>query len=291
MDYLQTTGDRLHDLELDRILTRLSALEGAAALTANKSTTPVSFSAVTPPAAGVRSMTPSGGTPMQDDIVLSVVGPVSLAQSARTLTLTVSVTPATTVTEVGAASVVGAATHFAREDHVHRGVHKITGSAEAVGDIAFVGAGVSQIGNTFTFSGGSGGSAIPTNVLVISPGGSPISWAVPVSAAEFNGQTIYRARHDLTNATQVRLVVVVDIGVSIPPTPTLTAQYSTNGGSTWTALDGSSGPGVTYGAGTRASAWVTLAAGAQADVLLRVVASGGDGVTNVMFGSLYVQAK
>jgi hypothetical protein len=292
MDYLQTTGDRLHDLELDRILARLSTLEGGAASKVNTTTTPVSFSSVVVPPTGVRSITPSGGTPMQDDIALAVVGPVSLAQSAHTLTLTVSVSPATTVTEVGAANVVGTATHFAREDHVHRGVHKITGSADAVGDIAFVGAGVSQSGNTFTFSGGSGGSALPTNVLVVSPGAAAFTWAVPAALTEFKGATSHRSQHDLTNATQGRIVLIVPTGLSTPlSVPTLFAQYSTNGGATWSSLDGGTGPSLLWSPGTSVSSWVSLAAGAKADVLLRLAASGGDGTTAITFASLYVQAK
>ncbi|MCW3097971.1 MAG: hypothetical protein JWL77_3589 [Chthonomonadaceae bacterium] len=290
MDYLQTTGDRLHDLELDRILARLSVLEGGAASNVNTNTTPVSFSPLVVSPNGVRSITPSGGTPMQDDIALAVVGPVSLAQSAHTLTLTVSVSPATTVTEVGAANVVGTAARFAREDHVHRGVHKITASADAVGDIAFVGTGVSQSGNTFTFS--SGGSAVPTNVLIISPGAAAFTWAVPAALTEFKGSTSHRSQHDLTNATQARIVLVVPTGLSTPlSVPTLFAQYSTNGGGTWISLDGGSGPSLLWSAGTGVSSWVSLAAGAKADVLLRVAASGGDGTTAITFASLYVQAK
>lgn len=69
---------------------------------------------------------------------------------------------ATTVTDVEASSVVGTLISFAREDHAHQGVHKITDSADATGDIIFTGAGVSQTGNTFTFSGGGGGGVSVT---------------------------------------------------------------------------------------------------------------------------------
>ena len=290
MDYLQTTGDRLHDLELDRILARLSVLEGGAALAA-KSTTPVSITPSFVPVAGVRSITPAGGTPLQDDLVLAVIGPAALAQSAHTLTLTVSVSPAGTVTEIGPASVVGTATRFAREDHMHRGVHKITGSADTVGDIVFAGAGVSQAGNTFTFSSG-GGGAVSASVLVFSPGGSAVNWTVPATLTEFNGLTIYRAQSDLTNAAQARLILVAPVATSVPfNAPTLAVQYSTNGGAVLNYLDGAAGPSLVFAAGVTASGWITLTGGAKADVLLRIVGAASSGTAACIFGSLYVQAK
>jgi hypothetical protein len=63
---------------------------------------------------------------------------------------------ATTVSEVAPTAAVGTSINFAREDHTHRGVHKLTGNADAFGDIIFTGGGVVQSGGTFTFSGGSG---------------------------------------------------------------------------------------------------------------------------------------
>jgi hypothetical protein len=291
MDYLQTTGDRLHDLELDRILARLAALETGAKTTGSAVTTSTVTTLPSAPAVGVRSLSPSGGTPMQDDLVLAVAGPASLTQSVQTLTLTVTVNPATSVTSVGAASTVGTATAFAREDHVHAGVHKIHGSADALGDIVLTGAGVSQTGNTFTFSG-SGVAALPTDVLTISPGGTAINWAIPAALTEFNGSSLYRAQHDLTNALQARIVLLLPFPNLAPmAVPTLTAQYSANGGSTWSSLDGTAGPSLAYGAGVMVSGWVALAAGAKAEVLLRLVASGGDGVTSLPFGSVYMQVK
>ena len=292
MDYLQTTGDRLHDLELDRILARLATLEGRNTLAVTTGTLPTPIVVEAAPTVAVRTITPAGGTPMQDDLMLEVVGPVSLAQSAQTLTLTVSVTPAGTVTDIGAAGVVGTATNFAREDHMHAGVHKITGSADALGNLVFTGAGVSQVGNTFTFSGGGSGGVLPTNILVFSPGGSALSWAPPSALTEFNGLMIYRARHDLTHAAQARLALFLPLPNILPlAIPTLAAQYSTDGGTTWNYLDGATGPSVTYGAGAVISAWASLTSGAQADVLLRVVVSGGDGMTSLPFGTICLQGK
>jgi hypothetical protein len=77
---------------------------------------------------------------------------------------------ATTVSEVAATAAVGTSTNFAREDHTHKGVHKLTGSADAFGDIIFTGGGVTQSGGTFTFSGGSGTPA--TTVTTVATAGA-----------------------------------------------------------------------------------------------------------------------
>jgi hypothetical protein len=228
-------------------------------------------------------------------VALAVSGPLSIAQSGQTITITATASPATTVTEVAATGTVGSGALYARADHVHRGVHKVTGSADAYGDLVFTGSGVAQSGNTFTFSGGSGGSgnsSVPANVLVISPGASAFSWAVPAALTEFNASILDRAQHDLTNATQARLVLLLPFPNIAPLTvPILAVQYSTNGGSAWSYLDGSAGPVLTYGAGAVVSGWVSLATGAKTDVLLRIVASGGNGSASLPFGAIYVQVK
>lgn len=252
MDYLQTTGDRLHDLELDRILSRLRALEAASAAV---DTTPpaTTQNTVQTVSYGVRSLTPGAGTPMQGDVALAVAGSLSIAQSAQTITLTAPVL------------VAGA-------------------------NITLTTAGGSI---TIAASGG-GGSGVPADVLTISPGGSAISWAMPNAVTEIFGSIINRAQHDLTNATHARLVLLLptpNIVLPLPYTPGLAAQYSANGGATWASLDGAGGPSLAYGAGAVVSGWVSLAAGAQADVLLRVVASGGDGATSLPFGAIYLQVK
>ena len=287
MDYLQTTGDRLHDLELDRILARLRTLEARVSPATPTAATPVQ----SPPtvSAGVRSITPVGGTQLSNDVILAVAGPISIAQSGQTITWTVTHSPASTVTEIVSVGVIGAAVGYAREDHAHRGVHKITSSADAFGDVVFGGAGVSQAGNTFTFAGG-GGTGVPSNVLVISPGATLITWVTPAASTEFNASTAYRSRHDLTNATQARLLLFNSSGLYLG-TPALAAQFSTDGGATWTCLDGGTGPSLSYAAGTVSSGWITLTAGARADVLLRIVASGGNGTNSQGYGSIYIQAK
>lgn len=132
---------------------------------------------------------------------------------------------------------------------------------------------------------------IAINVLVISTGGSAIAWVVPAALTEFNGSLGYRSQADLTNATEARVVLTFPSVALLLSPPTLAAQYSTDGGSTWNYLDGGTGPSVAYSSLSLTSSWITLAAGAQADVLLRVVASGGDGTTSINFGSVYLQVK
>ncbi|MCW3051281.1 MAG: hypothetical protein JWN14_451 [Chthonomonadales bacterium] len=249
MDYLQTTGDRLHDLELDRILARLRALEAAAGTT--RSTAPAAAPSTPIVSAGVRSLTPAVGTQMFNDILLTTVGSISLSQAAQTVSFTVPVL------------------------------------------VAGVGISLTPSGNNITIATtGGGGASVPSNVLVVSPGSTSFSWAVPVTVTEFNGLTIYRAQHDLTNATQARLVLLVDNGVSTPLSlPTLAVQYSLNHGAAWSYLDGGTGPSVGWATGESHSGWVTITGAALTDVLLRVVASGGDGSTSVSFASIYVQVK
>ena len=148
---------------------------------------------------------------------------------------------------------------------------------------------LTPVGNVVTVAT-TAGAAIPSTVLTISPGAAPIGWVPPAALTEFNALKIYRAQADLTNATQARLILL-NLNTAPILTPTIAAQYSVNGGSTWAYIDGASGPTLTYGPNMVNSGWVTLAAGAKADVLLRVIVTGGDGTTSFQFGSIYLQAK
>jgi hypothetical protein len=112
----------------------------------------------------------------------------------------------------------------------------------------------------------------------------------PSALTEFNANTFRRLKFELTNATQARLVVDMAIaGAAVPAK--LRAQYSTDQ-TTWNYLDGSAGPSVDINAtGVRTSSWVTLAAGAKADVFLRLVGLSGDGVADPQFSLVQLQAK
>ena len=112
---------------------------------------------------------------------------------------------------------------------------------------------------------------------------------MPSGVNEVFEDTIFRKKSELTNATQARLLVGVDkagFGGSA-----LRAQYSTDQ-SSWFHLDGSTGPEVAIDStGLQVSSWITLTAGAQADVFLRVVGVGGNGSRDPRFSNISIQVK
>jgi hypothetical protein len=119
--------------------------------------------------------------------------------------------------------------------------------------------------------------------------GSP-SWGnQPASLTELFGTTAGRLKADLTNVTQVRLqatVVVAGAG-----TAALRVQYSTDQ-SSWSYLDGASGPSVNVNTtGVKVSSWVAPAAAAKADVFLRVVGINGDATADPSFSNILLQVK
>lgn len=273
MDFLATTGDRLHDMELERILSRLSSLEGSVQTT---TTTPVVQPAPVTIYAGVSSLTLTGTAPMQGDLICTLVGNVTAFQTNNSA-FTLTVPPVLTTK----GDILGFSTVLARLP-VGSNTQVLTAdSTKALG---------------VKWAAAAGATTGPANVLVISPGNAFISWATPAAVTEFNaGATttgIYRAQHDLTNYTQARLAYFIATGISVPISdPTLAAQYFDTGTSTWIYLDGATGPSVLYGTGANISAWITLTANARNDVLLRIVGSGGDGITADQYGSIYVQAR
>jgi hypothetical protein len=246
MDYLQTTGDRLHDLELDRIIARLRTLEAATGTTV---ATPAPVQSASIVSSGVRSLTPGSGTAMFNDIALTAVGSIALSQATQTITLTVPVL------------------------------------------VAGTGITLTPAGNNITVAASGAAATLPASAIGIYI--PPTSWIMPAALTEFNGSKNYRAKSDLTNATSARLLAVQVSALPVGPLPVLAAQYSTNGGSTWAYLDGGTGPSISTfsGASITDSGFVTLAAGAKADVQLRIVGSGGDGATTVPFGNVYLEFK
>jgi hypothetical protein len=130
----------------------------------------------------------------------------------------------------------------------------------------------------------------PTTALLISAGIGTFSWVVPSGVTEIDSPN-QRTQFDLSSCSQARIVVATP-SASAYYSATLAVEYSTNGGISWSYLDGSSGPNVTVGAsGVQASAWVNLTGAAIADVQLRVVGSGGDGTHAQDFGQITVQVK
>jgi hypothetical protein len=90
---------------------------------------------------------------------------------------------------------------------------------------------------------------------------------------------LFNNKVDLSRVTEVRFQARVNVAGAAGSWVRL--QYSADNQATWAYMDGASGPEISIAAaGTFASPWVTLAAAAKADVHVRVVAGGGDGVAD-----------
>ena len=134
-----------------------------------------------------------------------------------------------------------------------------------------VGAGVNQVGTSLTMTFGG-------------------QWDdMPAELTEFDGSAGYRTQYDLTDATEVRVVVNVETAGSTDSK--IRAQYSTDG-STWNYLDDSSEPSIGVDAsGLRVSPWASLASSAKADVYLRIVGLDGDGAADPIFSRIDIQVR
>jgi len=143
---------------------------------------------------------------------------------------------------------------------------------------------------TIAAAGGAGGVSLPEDITFLAVGAN-VAWTnQPAALTEFLGATRNRTKYDLTNATQVRLIVNVMVAGATTPAK-IRAQYSTDL-STWYYLDGASGPSVDINTtGLKVSAWVNLAAGAKADVYLRIVGIDGNGAADPAFGNIALQVK
>jgi hypothetical protein len=125
---------------------------------------------------------------------------------------------------------------------------------------------------------------------MVSPDTANTTWvSMPAALTELLGSTRYRTKYDLSNATQARIVVnVLTAGAG---GAAICAQYSTDQ-VTWAYLDGGTEPCATINAtGVRTSAFVNLAAAAQADVFLRIVGRSGNGALGPVFGQMSLQIK
>ena len=137
------------------------------------------------------------------------------------------------------------------------------------------------------------GPTTPENVPLLSENwgsfGNP-SWAnQPAALTELFGTTTGRLKADLTASTQVRLLSNIDVAGAA--TAAFRVQYSTDQAS-WNYLDGSAGPSVGINTtGLKVSGWVSLAAGAKADVFLRAVGINGDSTADPGFNSIILQVK
>jgi hypothetical protein len=137
------------------------------------------------------------------------------------------------------------------------------------------------------------GPAAPANLTLLSENwgsfGNPAWTNQPPALTELFGSTIGRNKADLTASAQVRLLC--DVAQAGAATAAIRVQYSTDQAS-WNYLDGATGPSVNLNTtGLKVSSWVNLAAGAKADVFLRVVGVNGDGTADPGFANILLQVK
>jgi hypothetical protein len=141
---------------------------------------------------------------------------------------------------------------------------------------------------------GATGPSNPQDMAFIAPGAlDGLTWTnQPAALTELNGTTARRTQFDLSNVSQVRLTEnVLTAGAAGPPAAKLRAQYSTDQ-SSWSYLDGASGPSLNIDSvGLQVSPWVTVTAGAKADVYLRIVGLDGNGTADPVLGRLDLQLK
>ena len=144
-------------------------------------------------------------------------------------------------------------------------------------------------------TGATGAAGPPVRVIVFSQGltGASETWTnMPAAVTEFIGDTNRRVNVDLTGTAEARLSLRTG-GVAAPANGKLAVQYSTDSGSTWAYLDASSGPScLCDSASTNAvGSWVTVAAAAKTDTLLRIVGSGGNGTADPVFTRIQLETK
>lgn len=116
---------------------------------------------------------------------------------------------------------------------------------------------------------------------------------MPAGAQEIAAGTTgrYRTKVDLTNFTQIRCLVSFSVAGATGAGFYL--EYSTDQ-SAWTTLGTATGSDLASVAGTvgaNVSAWITLPAGAKADVWLRGMGVGGDGAADPVVGRVCAQVK
>jgi hypothetical protein len=102
---------------------------------------------------------------------------------------------------------------------------------------------------------------------------------------EFAGTADRRTRVDLTDCDKVRLTGRVNVAGATGAV--LRVQYSTDD-TNWNTLTGDLP--LDGAIGTKATAWAATPAGAKGDVILRVVAVGGNGTADPVIGNLMLEA-
>lgn len=142
---------------------------------------------------------------------------------------------------------------------------------------------------------GAPGPASIATVILHSDGGANLTLTNQANAEQGLGNSNRNeAYFDAANFTQVRVVARVVTASAAANSPRLYPQYSTNGTSFTTIGAGTTASGEVVPlipAGAKKSNWITLPAGAKADVIFRIAMNGGDGVADPALGFVALQFK
>lgn len=125
--------------------------------------------------------------------------------------------------------------------------------------------------------------------------------AIAAAAEEYPSNTIVRrCQVDLAAYAEWRMTVARGGGTHGANTK-MYVQYSPNGGTSWFYLDGTASGAANPPANTsltinaanafQTTSWVTMPAGAKADVLLRLMTEDGDGTSTGNVGLVTLQAR
>lgn len=144
---------------------------------------------------------------------------------------------------------------------------------------------------------GAQGPAGPASLLVVPflVDAAALTWTnMPLAETLFNGSHRHVLKVDLTNFTQVRLVVNKQATAGAAASKLIlkyATSFQTSPGN-YSAIGASEVSVATNNQNTvTSSAWINLVAGAKADVFLAVTGSGGDGALDPTFGSIVAQFK
>lgn len=112
-----------------------------------------------------------------------------------------------------------------------------------------------------------------------------VTWTnMPAAATELFGNVHRRVKKDFTDVDKIRLCARVSTaGVS---GSIIQAQYSTDE-SAWNTL--TTNTIALNSTGTKVTAWEAIPAGAEADVFVRIIGSGGDGAGDPVLGNIYLE--
>lgn len=144
-----------------------------------------------------------------------------------------------------------------------------------------------------TGADGAPGAASIATLIFHSDAGANLTMTNQANALQGLGNSNRNeAYFDGTNFTQCRVVARVVTQSASVNSPRLIPQYSTDGTNFTTIGTGTGTQSATMSsAGAKKSDWITLPAGAKADVIFRIAQNGGDGTADPAIGFAALQFK